>query len=106
MSQLKPCPFCGEVPQIQHDEWRDEGKDGPAVYIVCRSSTCWAEPSVMGDTEESAAAFWNTRAVVVTDEMVEILHAQLDYLSPNPNCGISQRALRAALEAALGVEGE
>ena len=55
----------------------------------------------MGDTEESAAAFWNTRAVVVTDEMVERAHRLYFQIT-----GVEHyRAMRAALEAALG-EGD
>ena len=51
--ELKPCPFCGEIPRIS--SWLDGLED--RVYTV---RCCHAQ--VNADTPEETSAAWNTRA--------------------------------------------
>ena len=55
MSELKPCPFCGNTPMLRNDagEWRVECS-GPECD--CLPSTWWYE------SEEEAIEAWNRRA--------------------------------------------
>lgn len=52
MSETLPCPFCGDVPDI-------DGNEGSGYYIECiceATAQTFTEP-----TEAEAAARWNTR---------------------------------------------
>lgn len=52
---LKPCPFCGELP----DTWTEPGLH----YVGCTNiGICFIEPSVGAIDEEDSATKWNRRA--------------------------------------------
>ena len=59
-SVIKPCPFCGVVPGIDHN-----APDRQAVkyYISCQNGECPAEYVYVGKyaTEEETIKVWNTR---------------------------------------------
>ena len=53
---LKPCPFCGEQPEVSEDEVKK------LVTIRCRNQKCPAWLAVIIATDEDTAfAKWNTR---------------------------------------------
>ena len=55
MSELKPCPFCGELP-IQFV------KDG-LTQIRCNNTQCWIEPATSFYTDrKTAVEAWEERA--------------------------------------------
>jgi len=59
--KLKPCPFCGESPDIGNAVY--DGRKAGAYYIAC-TSTCEVHPE-LNDTYDSpneAIKAWNTRA--------------------------------------------
>ena len=53
--ELKPCPFCGQIP----DWYKDNGYP---FIIACYGDECEVRPEVSRFTEESAIAAWNKRA--------------------------------------------
>lgn len=55
---LKPCPFCGEEPEME--PWHGGGPD--KQMISCSNEQCRVTPMVCGETPEEAAEYWNTRA--------------------------------------------
>jgi len=57
MSEMKPCPFCGEAPEIE--PWH--GGAPTKKLISCQNEDCEVGPSVTGETEDEAVAYWNTR---------------------------------------------
>jgi Lar family restriction alleviation protein len=56
MIMIKPCPFCGEKPEIR--EWLVEGYE--QVKIMCMTDECHVQPSVFGDKKAMVEA-WNQR---------------------------------------------
>lgn len=55
MEELKPCPFCGEIPKIFHDRHS----------VECCNGLCDVMPSTWSytyDTDEDAVEAWNRRA--------------------------------------------
>lgn len=60
-TELKPCPFCGEIPSYYQYgiEW----------CVECRSRECWVVPeTALCASKEEAATKWNRRA---TDEKAD-----------------------------------
>lgn len=55
--QPKPCPFCGEVPDVV--PWHGGGPD--KHMVCCSNHNCAVLPSVSGDTRKKAVAVWNCR---------------------------------------------
>lgn len=56
MNNLKPCPFCGGNPQLQHDDIDN------SYTIECTNNECNMNPSTpYCDTEEGAIEYWNDR---------------------------------------------
>lgn len=55
MSEIKllPCPFCGYPAEIH--PYKDR------VHVECSNYKCAVVPFVIADSEEEAAAKWNTR---------------------------------------------
>ncbi len=73
--ELKPCPFCGEIPFV---EWRNIRQE-TNTYLICKTEGCTAQ-NIHWDNDES----WNTRPI--EDELraalVE-LHKNTDlFISP------------------------
>ena len=57
--ELKPCPFCGKIPELV--EWWDGGN---GYYAGCSNEGCQIVPSTnMGLSREEAIKAWNTRTV-------------------------------------------
>jgi len=55
-TQLKPCPFCGELPEI-------EVAQGGAEDVACFNVHCLTQPRSLGIAGEiSGREVWNTRA--------------------------------------------
>ena len=57
MKEPLPCPFCGMLPVVE--PWA--GKDRISVVIYCKFEFCFATPSVIAKTKETAMEYWNTR---------------------------------------------
>lgn len=55
MSELKPCPFCGDAGILGHFD----DPEGGGVFAMCE--TCFAE-TFWEPTEQAAIKAWNTRA--------------------------------------------
>lgn len=58
MSELLPCPFCGQVPEVLplHNH---------GFFVECENDACPTKPETRGfDTEEQAAVAWNDRQPV------------------------------------------
>ena len=54
MGELKPCPFCGEIPK--HYQY------GIEWCVECHSSKCWIVPETgLCSSKEEATEKWNTR---------------------------------------------
>jgi hypothetical protein len=53
--QIKPCPFCGQHPEVWGSGYGEEG-----LMIHCISDDC-ANPSLSYYSHEKALAVWNTR---------------------------------------------
>lgn len=78
MSNLKPCPFCGEIPTIQEMEqgitescgaWGEKTlrvKPLPSIYLIgCENPKCRVKPFYgyrTGETLEQVIEIWNRRA--------------------------------------------
>ena len=55
MVELKPCPFCGEIPKIY--------KRVHFFVVECHNTKCQVMPETrIMDTKEKAAEAWNRRA--------------------------------------------
>ena len=62
MAELKPCPFCGEVPKIRHFQY--------ASLLACLNVKCEVNPRVgkehpfnkLGEAEKWLTEVWNRRA--------------------------------------------
>lgn len=110
MDEMKPCPFCGGEPTIEHPEGDD--------YAVGCDDCCF---SIMAGnvgigwyaTREEAITAWNTRpredAGVVDDAMVErawkaynVRKHALDADDELPLLSRMDECMKAALAAALG----
>ncbi len=61
MSELKPCPFCGNTPTIRIFRGRDGWRDRYAVICRYDEGGCGAE-SGLYHYEEEAIEAWNRRA--------------------------------------------
>ncbi len=51
--ELKPCPFCGEIPQIKITTGY--------TIIICQNENCFSMPNASAFTEKDALNKWNTR---------------------------------------------
>lgn len=66
--KLKPCPFCGKMPEIQNDtRWprygKNAGKSVNAFEVVCKNTDCiiYGADNVYFLTKEKAVGAWNRR---------------------------------------------
>jgi Lar family restriction alleviation protein len=64
MSDLLPCPFCGNSAEIHHDDSSDYPSHW-SFMVICQTADC-VEGSRF-KTEEDAAAAWNRRAALSQD---------------------------------------
>lgn len=58
-TKLKPCPFCGRIPEIWDEE--EDAPGGPVVvdhYMDCR---CGLRLCGLGASKEDLIKSWNTR---------------------------------------------
>ena len=66
--KMKPCPFCGDIPQIyeipphKHSDWLKQACPdlldyGGGFFIECGCSVCMS-----GDSKEGLIKMWNSRA--------------------------------------------
>lgn len=58
MNELKPCPWCGENPEIIDER----GVTTDYVLIRCSNDNCHCVAECADKTEKAAIAAWNTRA--------------------------------------------
>ena len=63
MSELKPCPFCGEPARIRSEACTE----GVIFYAECGNRLCSVHPWVSATTPKVAAEIWNRRAEVKDD---------------------------------------
>lgn len=77
MSDLKPCPFCGEVPTIKN-------KSENLALFVCRGEVCYGSgmwTCFLREDQDKAIAAWNARtpdpAVQALVEALELADAAL-----------------------------
>ncbi len=74
MSELKPCPFCGQ-PAVMDNWWRSES--GTVYYVKCegyvKGTGCRVSTGAYA-TREEAAGNWNTRPIE------DALQAEIDRL--------------------------
>ena len=68
--ELKPCPFCGNLPGSCVDLFR-VGEGVPAYSVGCVGAECPVRPSCYGETREHAALRWNTRTEPRSDWTVQ-----------------------------------
>lgn len=63
MSELKPCPFCGQdVRLYEHEYYGDVWKS--FWCIACDNKDgCLGSPDYCADTKEEIVTMWNRRAV-------------------------------------------
>lgn len=54
---LKPCPFCGSTPDIDHEIVGTPAK----TVVICTNDKCPAQPCVIGLSDKHAAELWNRR---------------------------------------------
>lgn len=78
MPELKPCPFCGQIPIIEESArfpryGKDEGERIKGYTVVCQNMYCilhnadnWYERS-----EKEAREAWNRRVELKKDEKEE-----------------------------------
>ena len=59
MNELKPCPFCGSIPDVE--PWHG----GAISKISCTNELCPATPSTIGRNKTEAINLWNTKIGVI-----------------------------------------
>jgi len=68
MSELKPCPFCGEFPEIEHQPAGIDCTGEPSEELWATVHRCHADALVVEYTKEDLIAAWNTRAAPALPE--------------------------------------
>ena len=63
MTELKPCPFCGNQPEQIVESGPDDGFDEYTISCDCISGIEVYGRQADGESEESIIAKWNTRPV-------------------------------------------
>ncbi len=72
MSELKPCPFCGDEAVIEQldEDYNDEW----CIYCLNSDGECKMQPCTqIYETQEDAIEAWNTRALTPAQEHAEEL---------------------------------
>lgn len=79
--KLKPCPFCGRIPELRHDD------DGFS-YIVCANDNCYVKTDGYLN-DDTAIKAWNTRKPI--DKVVKQLE-ELQELGRRNECAGGEAA--------------
>ena len=70
MEELKPCPFCGAIPVVKWEPWKEISEDcGVFALNVTHERNCFfsrmcglnMETRMIADDEETLIETWNTR---------------------------------------------
>ena len=77
---LKPCPFCGDKPELMNTY--DKGDPYRQIYVYC--SRCGFQGN-QEQTEEEAVKRWNTRYLTPTQRYSEKLFSLLQTVSAYPD---------------------
>ena len=78
MKKLKPCPFCGEYPELSFDIIEDEkGVAHDCHIIMCVNEDCHASVVVSKETREDTIEAWNHRKLRQTDRRENTLHCKI-----------------------------
>lgn len=96
MSELKPCPFCG------NDAIEAKAIFSEYVTVECPYVKCDANPCVSKFTKKEAISAWNTRAdlsqpSVSVEELAELLEVYFDF----PWAGVASFDHTGAAQAIL-----
>lgn len=60
MTDVKPCPFCGDAPEWYCDDAHGMRPEGGVIR--CGNRDCPVDVSVWGETPDAALDLWNMRA--------------------------------------------
>lgn len=97
MAELKPCPFCGEIPKYYQygNEW----------CVECHSDKCWVVPETdLCSSKEEATEKWNARTPIADVVEVETIKAWLYELAIN-NVGCDGDFSKACEEIISRIDG-
>ena len=62
MSNLKPCPWCGEIPEIETVNYGDRSRQDK-YYVVCSNDDCPCQPQTYAHANKAVVVkAWNKRA--------------------------------------------
>lgn len=76
MSELKPCPFCGEMPMLF---------DRPCYYYQCIKEKCQGQEMSWNNTAQEALVSWNTRPIEdALQSRIAEMEAENKYLGNMP----------------------
>ena len=70
-SEMKPCPFCGNMPTIRIFKGKDGWRDRYAVLCRYDEGGCGAESGLFHSEAEAVVA-WNMRAETVEDALQDV----------------------------------
>lgn len=59
--KLKPCPFCGEYPNVNIGTSLTD-KEEEYFYVECMNRDCLVQPRIVCYSESNTEEAWNTRA--------------------------------------------
>lgn len=84
MSELKPCPFCGEPMELRDYPWLDGTPCYEWRHVDVLRATRKRCPIEMAgyDTEEEAIEAWNTRA----ERTCKLVPGKMHYGDRRPKC--------------------
>lgn len=75
MTELKPCPFCGQTPKMEESArfpryGKDEGERIKGYTVVCQTMYCilYNADNWYGRSEKEASEAWNRRVELKKDE--------------------------------------
>ena len=70
MSELKPCPFCGEIPTIKWESWKEISPDSGIYVLECHHKNECYIPHINGlnvtgrtiaNSKQVLIDWWNRR---------------------------------------------
>lgn len=71
--ELKPCPFCGEAPELGSISVNVPGGDRN-YFVECNNLACCIRPHTILMPKSNAIAVWNTRAGVTDGQFSLAVH--------------------------------